>query len=1005
MAEREATPSGEGNFSEHDAYTFPTVRQSLRLRERHLAADTFPVSAMPSAFPVTARRRHSVATIACLATGVLLAPLDAVAQSTVAPSPRPATARPAAVASRAERITSVEGITEYRLPNGLKVLLFPDPSRSTVTVNITYLVGSRHEGYGETGMAHLLEHLLFKGSAKHRDIPKELSERGARPNGTTWYDRTNYFETVAATDDNLAWALDLEADRMVNSFVSKKDLESEFSVVRNEFEIGENSPFGVLLERVMSTAFLWHNYGKSTIGARSDVEGVPIERLQAFYRKYYQPDNAVLVVAGKFDEPKTLRLIEQKFGTIPKPVRSLAKGNLLFPTYTREPAQDGERTVTLRRVGDEQLVGAAYHVPALAHPDNAPVQVLAGVLGDEPNGRLYKALVDTKLAASIQGFSFDLREPGLLLAGASLRTEQNLDTARTVLLRTLDAVAAEAPSAEEVERVKASRLKQFEQLLADPDQVGLTLTEYEASGDWRLFFLTRDRLEKVTAADVQRVAKAYLKSDNRTVGMFIPTKEPDRAEIPEAPNAAELMAGYRGRAAVAAGETFEATPANLDRRTRRLQLPNGMWLSLLPKTTRGGNIYGDLTLRHGSLETLTGRTVAGQLAGAMYNRGTMVRSRQAMKDTLDKLKASVSVGNSGTATSASLQVKREQLVPTLRLLAEMVQRPAFDSTEFEKLRTEQLAAIEAGKSEPQAIAVTEFQRRLRPVPKGHPEYTPTIDESIAMLKAVTRADVVKYHEDFAGAQAGDLALVGDFDADSVVTLARELFGSWNARTPWKPLPRDFFATDSGTTVFETPDKQNAMFVAGQTFQLSDSDPDYAAMVIGAQIMGGGFLKSRMADRMRQKDGVSYAVGSQFRARPVDKEAFAITFALYAPQNVDKVVTGFREELAKLLADGVTQDELEQARQGWLREQQQSFANDNEVVGTLVSHRRWQRSFTSYEGRMADMVGKLTIADVNAALRKYLDPSRTFIVRAGDFEGAKKKAAEEEAKKKEAAKKG
>jgi zinc protease len=535
--------------------------------------------------------------------------------------------------------------------------------------------------------------------------------------------------------------------------------------------------------------------------------------------------------------------------------------------------------------------------------------------------------------------------------------------------------------------------------------VGLTLTEYEASGDWRLFFLTRDRIEKVTAADVQRVAKAYLKPDNRTVGMFVPTKTPDRAEIPEAPNASELLAGYKGRAAVAAGEAFEATPTNLDKRTRRVKLPNGMWLSLLPKSTRGGNIFADLTLRHGSLETLQNRAVAGQLVGAMYSRGTTLRSRQALKDTLDKLKATVQLSNSGTATSGSVQVKREALVPTLRLLAEMVQKPAFDSTEFEQLRTQQLAGIEAGKSEPQAIAVTAFQRRLRPFPKGHPEYTPTIEESIEALKSVTRADLVKYHADFGGAQAGDLALVGDFDPDSVVTLARELFGAWTAKSPWKPLPRQFTATDSGTTVFETPDKQNAMFMAAQTMPLSDSDPDYAAMLVGSQIMGGGFLKSRMADRMRQKDGVSYAVGSQFQARPVDREAFAFTFALYAPQNVDKVVTGFTEELAKLLEGGITQEELDQARTGWLREQQQQFANDNEVVSTLVVHRRWERSYTSYEAKLADQIGKLTVADVNAALRKYLDPSKTFIVRAGDFVGAKKKAAEEEAKKKEAAKKG
>ena len=184
-----------------------------------------------------------------------------------------------AVTQQVAQVASVEGITEYALNNGLRVLLFPDQSKPTITVNITYFVGSRHEAYGETGMAHLLEHLVFKGTPNHPDIPQELTEHGASPNGTTWYDRTNYFETFGATDENLEWALDLEADRMVNSYISGDDLESEMTVVRNEMEMGENSPFGILMERTMSTMYLWHNYGNSTIGARSDVEDVPIERL------------------------------------------------------------------------------------------------------------------------------------------------------------------------------------------------------------------------------------------------------------------------------------------------------------------------------------------------------------------------------------------------------------------------------------------------------------------------------------------------------------------------------------------------------------------------------------------------------------------------------------------------------------------------------------------------------------------------------------------------------
>src|SRR6266498_2101582 len=216
------------------------------------------------------------------------------------PAQRPKAAA-AASAGHPVKVTSVEGITEYKLANGLHVLLFPDQTKQTITVNITYLVGSRNENYGETGMAHLLEHLMFKGTPRHPNIPQELTAHGARPNGTTWLDRTNYYETFQATEENLRWALDLESDRMVHSFIAKKDLDSEMTVVRNEFELGENSPSAVLFERVVSTAFLWHNYGHSTIGARADIENVPIERLQAFWRTYYQPDNAYLLVAGKLD--------------------------------------------------------------------------------------------------------------------------------------------------------------------------------------------------------------------------------------------------------------------------------------------------------------------------------------------------------------------------------------------------------------------------------------------------------------------------------------------------------------------------------------------------------------------------------------------------------------------------------------------------------------------------------------------------------------------------------
>jgi len=339
--------------------------------------------------------------------------------------------------SQMEPITTVEGISQYKLDNGLEVWLFPDNSAQTVTVNITYKVGSRHEGYGEKGMAHLLEHLVFKGTPNHPDIPKELTTHGTRPNGTTWYDRTNYYETMSATEENLEWALDLEADRMVNSFIAEKDLQSEFTVVRNEFEMGENNPRRVLMQQVIEGAFLWHNYGKPTIGNRSDIERVPISNLKDFYKKYYRPDNAVLMVTGKFDEEKTLGIIREKFGAIPKPESPLRDSR------TIEPPQDGERFVTVSRVGDLQLVSALYHTPAGPDPDYAAMALVEEVLTDEPSGRLYKALVETQKASSVYASTPFTKEPGFVYFSVDVPSEKNADEVQDILREVLDQVRDE----------------------------------------------------------------------------------------------------------------------------------------------------------------------------------------------------------------------------------------------------------------------------------------------------------------------------------------------------------------------------------------------------------------------------------------------------------------------------------------------------------------------------------------------------------------------------------
>lgn len=883
------------------------------------------------------------------------------------------------------KVATVEGITEYRLDNGLRFILFPDQSNQRITVNITYLVGSLHEGYGETGMAHLLEHLVFKGTPDHPNISAEFSERGAFANGTTWFDRTNYYETFPANEENLEWALDLEADRMINSYIAQKDLDSEMTVVRNEWESGENNPFSVLFERVYSTAYLWHNYGKSTIGARADIENVPIERLQAFYRKYYQPDNAFLVIAGRFDETAALGLVKEKFGAIPRPDRT--GYNKLYDLYTAEPAQDGEKTVTLKRVGDLQLAIAAYHIPAGSHPEFAAVSVLGHVLGNQPSGRLYESLVKPGLASNTFAGSDQFKQPGLFFAGVEVRENKSLDDATEVLLATFeDLIQDSPPTDDEVQRAKAEFRAQFENMFKNPQTIGLQMSEWAAMGDWRLMFLHRDNMEEVTAEDVHEVAKSYLLTSNRTIGSFYPAEStPPRATIPETPDVDALVRDYIGGEAIAAGEAFDPTIANIKNRTTYVTLADGMKVAMLPKETRGDSVNISFAIPYGTVESLMHRAHDAQLAGSMLMRGTVNRSRQEIQDELNRLKSSISINGSVRLLSGSVTTDTANLAEVLRLLREVLREPAFESTEFDLLKEARLATIESNKSDPQYLATEASQRYLvQTVEAGHPFYYHTAEENIAGLQTTSVDGAKAFAEHFYGASNGVLAAVGDFDPEELHSLLTEVFGGWISEADYEHIPYEYVRQDPVYTDIETPDKTNAMMVAVLNLPIYEEHVDFPAFLIGIEILGGGgFLTSRLADRIRQQDGLSYGVWSYLAFLSPDPTSLFGAGAIFAPENRNKVVAAFNEEVARVLEDGYTESEVESAIRGYLDAQQNGRSMDSSVAWTLQSSMRWDREL-DFIANFESAIEDLTTEQINDAVRRHLEQGQIAIFTAGDF---------------------
>ena len=875
------------------------------------------------------------------------------------------------------KVASVEGITEYKLANGLRVLLFPDPSKSTITVNITYLVGSRMEGYGETGMAHLLEHLVFKGSTNHKNIPQELTAHGARPNGTTWYDRTNYFESFNATEENLRWALSLESDRMVNSFIAKKDLESEFSVVRNEFERGENDPGSVLMERVISTAYLWHNYGKSTIGSKEDIERVPIENLKAFYKKYYQPDNAVLTIAGKIDEPKTLQLVNEYFGVIPKPERKLQE------TFTVEPTQDGERSVVLRRVGDVQMAACGYHIPSGSSPDYAAVEVLVEALTNEPAGRLYKALIETKKASSTYGYAFQLKDPGFAYFAAEVLEDKSVDTVMNTMTNLFDNLSKNPFTKEEVDRAKNTLSKDLMLQFNNSDRVGLALSEYIALGDWRLYFIYRDALEKVTPADVNRVAAEYFKPSNRTTGLFIPEAKPDRAVIPASPDVNALVKDYKGNKALTEAEAFDPSPSNIESRIKKATVSGGAKYTLLKKTTRGGNVSVRMTMHIGNPAVLQNKGLASSFTADMLKRGTKNKSFQQINDEIDRLKSNVSINGSGQEVNINITTTKENLNGILNLVNEMIKQPAFSQQEFDKLKEEQLASIDQQRSEPQSIASNLFEKTLNPYPKEDFRYVMSFDEEKEALNKLTIDDVKNFYNRFYSTNNATVAIVGDFDEPSLIITLNNLLDKWGAPVLFDRAKDLYFDVTPVNEKINTPDKANALMLAGMNLELRDDDADYPALVIGNYMLGGGFLNSRLATRIRQKEGISYGVGSQLQAGSQDKSGGFITYAIYNPDNSERLIEAYKDEMNRMVKDGFTKEELADAVKGFIQSRSVSRSQDRELCARLNNYIFLDRTM-KWDEDFEKKIQALTVEQVNAAMRKWINPEKISYIQAGDF---------------------
>jgi zinc protease len=537
-----------------------------------------------------------------------------------------------------------------------------------------------------------------------------------------------------------------------------------------------------------------------------------------------------------------------------------------------------------------------------------------------------------------------------------------------------------------VDRARTRILKQLELNLANTETVGLMISEYAGAGDWRLLFFSRDQIQQVTEQDVLRVAKAYLKGSNRTLGEFIPTKNPDRAEIPAAPDTEVLLKDYKGGVTVSQGEVFDPTPSNIESRIARSKLANGMKVVLLPKQTRGGTVVAQVTVRFGDEKSLFGKSAAAQLAGGLLMRGTKTRTRQQIQDETDRLKARLNVTGGINSATATIETVEANLAGALRLAAEILRQPSFPETELEQIRQQRIAAIESGRSEPQMLASLEISRHFTSVyPRGDVRYAPTTDEQIEDLKKVSIDDIRQFYTQFYGASYGDVVVAGQFDKAEVQKLAADLFGDWQSPSQYHQMLVPYRKIEPIDHKIETPDKQNSMFLAAMFIQLSDEDPDYPALLLANYMMGGS-PGSRLFKRIRVTEGLSYGVQSMLQAATRDDGGTFAGMAISAPQNAPKVEASFKDELARTLKDGFTADEVAAAKKAWLDEQAVARSQDQMLAATLSRREFYDRGM-KFDEALEAKVAALTPAQVSEAFRRHIDPSALSFVKAGDFKKA------------------
>ncbi len=885
---------------------------------------------------------------------------------------------------------SSSGVIEVTLRNGLQVLLLEDHSAPVATFSLFYRVGSRNETAGATGSAHLLEHMLFKGTKRFGkgQIMATLDAMGARWNATTFYDYTNYFETFPS--DRLEEVLDLEADRMQHSLIADEERDLERIVVRNELERGENSPVRALLQALWATSFQAHPYHHPVIGWRPDVEGVPTSELRRFYEAWYRPANATALLVGDFSAPRALELIEHYFGAIPS-------GGPFPAVHTVEAPQEGERRLVLRRPGAVQVVALGYRAPEAASPDTAALKVLqlilAGDLSLSPFGdsldpgignRLHQALVESELATGAGADFIPMRDPGLFTLIAVTNPQVTHQKVEDALRAELAKLRDRLVSPEELARAKARAEVALGFMKDGTSARAMLLGYFAALGDWKLADGFDARVRAVTAEEVQRVARKYLVDSACTTGWFIPTQPAAGKPAALLPRSGQsALAAHHAEGGLSAEAMRGAAPsaAKIAPRVRRVVLKNGATLLVLGDASSGSATFSLAgSLKAGGVFDPAGASGTAELTAEMMMRGTKLHDKLTIARQLEEVGASLSYSAGSETVGFGARGLVRDLDRVLALLAETLAQPAFSKDEVAKLKRETEAQLRQAEDSTAHRANRAFYQQL--YPKGHPYYVESLEEALASLGRITPQSLAAFHKNYYRGGGLIVALVGGFETETVLAkLDAHLSKLPEGGARVIEIPEVPIRGDVGRQVVEIPGKANVDVIVGHQSNIKRTSPDYYAASLGNFIFGGS-TSARLFQEVRDRMGLTYSVYSGLDARH-GAGPFSVELSLN-PQNVEKALAEVTRLMRELAERGVTERELALAKQTLIGRYKVGLATNAGVAGALAS-------FASY-GLPVEMIdehperlSEVSLAEVNRLMATLIHPERAITVIAGTLQ--------------------